>query len=120
MPADDELTLMLRAGFDAATRHLDASPALAARVRDRHRVAQRRRLAAGVALPAAATAVATVLVLGGGHTPSRAPVGAPSTAQSGATPAPRIKPVSYRLVLPVGSPAGCSSGLGPVGRTPDP
>ncbi len=124
MRTDDELTLMLRVGFDAATEHLAASPALAAQVRRRHRVAQRRRLAAGVALPAAATAVGAVLVVSGGRAPGPAPIAAPSAAQSGtagATTSPRIKPVSYRVVLHAASTSpACPAGLGPVGKTADP
>lgn len=122
MRTDDELTLMLRAGFDAATEHLATSPALATQVRRRHRVAQRRRLAVGVALPAAATAIGTVLVAGGGRTPSPARIAAPSTVQpTTAATSPRVEPVSYRVVLhtAAASPV-CPAGLGPVGKAAPP
>lgn len=124
MRTDDELTLLLRAGFDAATEHLAASPTLATDMRRRHRVAHRRRLALGVALPAAATAVGTALVVGDGPTPSPTRVAAPSTVQSrttvSTTPS-QVTPVSYRVVLHTASASvGCPAGLGRVGKTPDP
>ena len=124
MRTDDELTLLLRAGFDAATEHLAASPALATQVRRRHRVAQRRRLAVGVAVPAAATAVGTVLAVGGGRAPGPAPIAAPTAPQSGTsapTTSPRLRPVSYRLALPTaGAPVDCRGKVGAVGKTANP
>ena len=102
MRTDDELTLLLRAGFDAATEHLAASPALATQVRRRHRVAQRRRLAVGVALPAAATAVGTVLAVGGGRAPGPAPIAEPSAAQSGTVCPDDLAPAPTGQ-LPVGA-----------------
>ena len=121
MRTDDELTSMLRAGFDAATEDLAASPALATAVRRRHRVAQRRRLAVGVALPAAATAVGAVLVAGG-RSPGPARIAEPSTVQpTTAATNPRVAPVSYRVVLGIANASpNCAAGLGPVGKTSPP
>jgi hypothetical protein len=65
MRTDDDLTRLLRRGFTQATADLDPEPDLVRVVRRRYVRARRRRLAVGVAVPAAALAAGSGLALAG-------------------------------------------------------
>src|SRR5215831_10588153 len=91
MPTDDELTTLLRRGFAQATADLDPSPDLVHVIHRRHVGARRRRVAVGVAVPAAALAAGAGFVLAGlgtaNHTPRHSAVAvAPPSAPSGSAP----------------------------------
>src|SRR5215469_8828362 len=78
MPADDELTTLLRRGFAQATADLDPSPDLVNVIHRRHVSARRRRVAVAVAVPAAALAAGAGFALAGpgtaNHTPNHTAV----------------------------------------------
>src|SRR5215469_66272 len=103
MPADDELTTLLRRGFAQATADLDPSPDLVHLIHRRHAGARRRRVAAAVAVPAAALAAGAGVALTGpgtaNHTPSHQAVAVtppPAPRTTPQTPVP-VKAVSYRV-----------------------
>src|SRR5215471_13734327 len=105
MPADDELTKLLRRGFAQATADLDPSPDLVNVIHRRHVAARRRRVAVAVAVPAAALAAGAGFALAGrgtaNHTPNHTAVAvappsgsAPRTTPHKSVP---IKVASYRV-----------------------
>ena len=124
MRTDDDLTRLLRRGFTQATADLDPEPDLVRVVRRRYVRARRRRLAVGVAVPAAALAAGSGLALAGrdipNHTPRHPAVAVPRTAP--VTPVP-MKPASYKVVAlhhrsaPTNCPAKATR---PVGKSQNP
>ena len=105
MPADDELTTLLRRGFAQATADLDPNPDLVNVIHRRHVSARRRRVAVAVAVPAAALAAGAGFALAGpgtaNHTPNHTAVAvappsgsAPRTTPHTSVP---IKVASYRV-----------------------
>jgi hypothetical protein len=122
MRADDDLTALLRRGFTQATADLSPEPDLAGVVRRRYARA-RRRLVVGLAVPAAALAVGSGLVLTGrddpNHTPSQTAVAVPTTAP--VMPAP-AEPASYKLVADEHrAPSNCpANATAPVGKSANP
>src|SRR5215475_8463909 len=105
MPADDELTTLLRRGFSQATADLDPDPDLVNVIHRRHAGAHRRRVAVAVAVPAAALAAGAGFALAGpgtaNHTPDHTAVAvappsgsAPRTTPHTSVP---IKVASYRV-----------------------
>ena len=140
MPADDELTTLLRRGFAQATADLDPNPDLVHVIRRRHADARRRRVAVAVAVPAAALAVGAGFALAGpgtaNHTPNHTAVavaGPSAPAPSGSAPrttphtsAP-IKVASYRVDRQVvrrhhSAPLNCpaSATAAPFGKSANP
>jgi hypothetical protein len=136
MLTDDELATLLRRGFARATADLDPKPDLVHAVRRRYLTACRRRLAIGVALPAAALAAGSGLALVGrdvpNHTPRHTAVAVPPPSAPGTrASAPRttpvrsvpMKPASYRVVglknrsAPPNCPANATA---PVGKSENP
>src|SRR5262245_4029406 len=123
MRTDDDLTTLLRRGFMQATAELDPEPDLVRTVRRRYARSRRRHLVVGAAVPVAAIAVGSGLVLAGqdkpARTPSRTAVAVPTTAPATAVPA---KPASYKLVahkhrVPPNCPANATA---PVGKSESP
>jgi hypothetical protein len=123
MRTDDDLIALLRRGFTQAAADLDPEPDLARVVRSRYARARRRHLRVGLAVPAAALAVGSGLVLTGRDSPNRTPnpaAGAEST-QAPATLVP-VRPASYKLVARKRSaPPNCpANATAPVGKSPNP
>src|SRR5262245_12500600 len=123
MPADDDLTALLRRGFTQATEDLDPEPDLVGIVRRRYVRARRRQLVVGAAGPVAAIAGGSGLVLAGHDNPTRTPgpaaVAVPRAAPVRPAPA---KPASYKLAalrhrVPPNCPANATA---PVGKSESP
>src|SRR5215475_2337728 len=131
MPTDDQLTTLLRREFVQATADLDPKPDLVHVVRRRYRSTRRRRLAIGVAVPAAALAAGSGFALAGRNTPGHTDVAVPppsAPATGIVTPRPTpvtsvpIKPASYKVVLNNrGTPPNCpANATAPVGKSANP
>lgn len=143
MPTDDDLTTVLRRGLRRAAADVYPEPDLVDIVRRRYIRSRRRRLAIGVAVPAAALAAGSGLALAGQNTPGHATNGSPSQtalagpspskpAPSGSTPktASRtsipMRLVSYRLDRQVlrrhhSAAANCPvNATSPVAKAPNP
>src|SRR5215472_8414470 len=130
MRTDDDLTRLLRRGFTQATADLDPGPDLVRAVRRRYVRARRRRLAVGVAVPAAVLAAGSGLALAGRDILNHAPVAvqppsAPATSVTPrtATPTPVPKPVTYTVVAlhQHSAPSNCpANATGPVGKSENP
>ena len=131
MPTDDELTTLLRRGFAQATAGLDPKSDFVHIVRRRYVRVRRRRLVAGVAVPAAALAAGSGFALAGRNTPGHTDAAVPppaATAPSVSTPRPTpvrsvpVKPASYKVVLNNrGSPPNCpANATAPVGKSENP
>lgn len=119
MSTDDDLTTLLRRGFTDATADLHPGPDLARIVRRRYVRARQRRLAATVAVPAAALAAGSGLALAGRDIPNHTAVAVPKTAP--VTPVP-VKPASYKVVaLQHSAPPNCpANATAPVGKSANP
>lgn len=119
MSTDDDLTTLLRRGFTHATADLHPGPDLARVVRRRYVRARQRRLAAAVAVPAAALAAGSGLALAGRDIPNHTVVAVPKTAP--VTPVP-VKPASYKVVaLQHSAPPNCpANATAPVGKSVNP
>src|SRR5215831_20509222 len=93
MPADDELTRLLRRGFAQATADLHPGPDLVNVIHRRRAGARRRRVAAAAAVPAAALAAGAGLALVGPGTANHPAVAvAPPSAPAPGGAAPRTTP----------------------------
>jgi hypothetical protein len=123
MRTDDDLTTLLRRGFTQATAELEAEPDLVRIVRRRYVRARRRRSAVAAAIPVAAIAVGSGLVLAGQDNPNRTPsdtaVAVPKTVP--ARPVP-VEPTSYKLVAREhGAAPNCpANATSPVGKSVKP
>jgi hypothetical protein len=129
MRTDDDLTTLLRRGFTQATADLDPEPDLVRAVRRRYVRARRRRLAAGMAVPAAVLAAGSGLALAGWNIPNHTAVAvqppAPATSVTPRTapPASVPKPASYKVVAlhQHSAPSNCpANATAPVGKSENP
>jgi len=127
MPTDDELAKLLRRGFDRATADLEPKRDLVHAVRRRYVSTRRRRLAIGVAVPAAALAAGTGVAMTGqsnsNHHPGHTAVAVPRPSAPTTSVAAPMKPVSYKVVgsgrhsAPPQCPANATS---PIGKSENP